>query len=209
MGRFTAALRRHGPQGVFAAACRRAAALAHDARERALERAFDRRRGIDTAGVLRDGDTPYQPVHPAAFAEFMAHVPVRGTFVDIGSGRGRGVILAVEHGFERAVGVEVDPVHHAIALANVRRYPAIELTCGDALDFEFPDGELVVFIYNPFPRTVMERFVTRIPERAWIVYEAPLDRDLFDARFELIAERTERISPRRPRFAIYRPSRCV
>ena len=42
----------------------------------------------------------------------------------------------------------------------------------------------------------------------WVVYEAPLERDLFDAapEFELIAERTDRVgaSPRRPRFAIYR-----
>src|SRR5262245_28442779 len=126
---------------------RRLAAAAYHRRERALEWAFDRRRGIDTAGAWR----PYQPVHPAAFAEFMTHVPERDTFVDIGSGRGRALILAIEHGFERAVGVEIDAEHHRIARANVRRFPEITVEHGDALTFAFPPGRLVIFVYNPFP----------------------------------------------------------
>ncbi|MDA0163874.1 class I SAM-dependent methyltransferase [Solirubrobacter ginsenosidimutans] len=204
--RVAAAARRHGPGGLPVAAVRRVAAVVGDRRERALEWSFDRRRGIDTAGVLRDGATPYQPVHPAAFRELVSHVPARDTFVDIGSGRARALILAVEHGFRGAVGVEIDAEHHRTAEANVRRYPTIRLVHGDALRFRFPEGPLTILVYNPFPRSVMEAFVDRIPADAWVIYEAPLDRDLFDARFELVAERTERAgaSPRRPRFAIYR-----
>jgi hypothetical protein len=45
------------------------------------------------------------------------------------------------------------------------------------------------------------------PRPAWVIYEAPVDRDLFDAEplLELIAARTERAgaSPRRPRYAVY------
>lgn len=218
MSRVAAALRRHGPGGLPVAVAARVAAMARERSEWRAERAFDRRRAIDTAGVLRDGATPYQPVHPAAFAELVAHLRDvdRGatTFVDIGSGRGRALFLAVEHGFREAVGVEVDAEHHRIAVANLRRYrgdrrAAIRLVHADARAFTLPGGPLVVFLYNPFPRAVMADFVERLrPERAWIVYEAPLDRDLFDAqpRFELVAERTRRAgaSPRRPRFAIYR-----
>jgi len=130
-------------------------------------------------------------------------------FVDIGSGRGRALILAIEHGFHEAIGVELDAEHHRIATANVRHYRGIQLVHGDARDFAFPPGPLVVFIYNPFPRHVMEEFVPRLaPVDGWLIYEAPLDRDLVDGRapFELVAERTERVgaSPRSPRFAIYR-----
>ena len=211
MNRLVTAARRHGPGGLPLAASRRLAAVARDRRERTLEQVFDRRRGIDTAGILRAGETPYQPVHPAAFREFMSYVPERETFVDIGSGRGRALILAIEHGFRQAVGVESDAEHHRIATDNVRCYGSgsIRLVHGDAREFVFPAGPLVIFIYNPFPRVVMETFVQRVPPDAWLIYEAPLDRELFDARFELVAERTERAgaSPRRPRFAIYRTGR--
>jgi SAM-dependent methyltransferase len=189
-------------------------------REYAAEWAFDRRRRIRTAGVFRDHATPYQPVHPAAFAELLSHVDcdrAATTFVDVGSGRGRALFLAVEHRFGAAVGVEIEATHHAVATENLQRYgPApIRLVHGDARELELPPGPLVLFVYNPFPRAAMVDFVARTarslragPRPAWVIYEAPLDRDLFDAEpvFELVAERTERTgaSPRCPRFAIYR-----
>jgi SAM-dependent methyltransferase len=207
VSRLAAAARRHGPMALPVAAARRLAASARDRRERAREHEFDRARGIDTAGVIRDGETPYQPVHPLAFAEFLSYVPLRSTFVDIGSGRGRALILAIEHGFYQAVGVELEAEHHRIATENVRGHRDIRLVHSDARSFAFPQGPQVVFIYNPFPRSVMEDFVPRLDDLdAWIIYEAPLDRDLFDTRFELVAERATRAgsSLRRPRFAIYR-----
>jgi SAM-dependent methyltransferase len=223
--RLARAARRHGAAGLPAAAARRLAASWRTRAEARAERAFDRRRRISTAGVFRDGVTPYQPVHPAAFAELVGLVPCdrsATTFVDIGSGRGRALFLAVEHGFRAAVGVELDPDHHRIAAENLRRYrgrrgAAIRLVHGDARALELPAGPLLLFIYNPFGPDVMGEFLAGVvrqlraaPRPAWLVYEAPLHRELFDAepRFSLLAERTDRsaASPRRPRFAIYAAS---
>ncbi|HEY6887600.1 MAG TPA: hypothetical protein VI300_07470, partial [Solirubrobacter sp.] len=165
--------------------------------EIASEWAFDCRRGIDTTGVVRLDGTNYQPVHPAAFREFLAHVEVRRsttTFIDLGSGRGRALFLAVEHGFATAIGIEIEPLHHAIAAANLARYrrrrrrSRIRLLHGDARGVVFPSGALVVFMYNPFPREITKAVVDRLctslrrdPRPAWLIYEAPVDRDVIDA----------------------------
>jgi hypothetical protein len=177
------------------------------------------RAGVDGAA------TNYQPVHPRAFADFLGYLPPdrdRFTLVDLGSGRGRGVLLALEHGFGAAVGIELVPVHHHHALANLDRYERraryagrARFGLGDARELVLPGGPIVVFIYNPFGRDVMAGVLATIvsslrsdPRPAWVIYEAPFHRDLLDAdpTFELVGERTQRAgaSPRRPRFAIYR-----
>ena len=204
------------------AAVRRTSAFVVRHRDSAAERAFDRRRRIDTAGVVLLSTTNYQPVHPKAFRDFLAYLPAdrsRMTFVDYGSGRGRALFLAVEHGFASAIGVEIEPTHHEVATTNLATYRGpggdrIRLIEGDARELPLPDGPVVVFLYNPFPRDVLAAVVAGVsaslradPRPAWLIYEAPMDRDLIDAdpRFKLLGERTERAgaSPRRPRFAVY------
>ena len=158
----------------------------------------------------------YMPVRPAAFREFLGYLPIdreHYVFVDYGSGRGRALMLAAEAGFRRAIGVELDPCHHAIAAANVARHRSrdrIDVIRGDARDVDLPPEPVVIFIYNPFPRGVMETVVRRIGGQTpsgWLIYEATEDRDLLDGQswLRLVAERRERAggSPRRPRFAIY------
>jgi SAM-dependent methyltransferase len=222
--RLEAALRRHGRAGIPRAVVLRVVANTRKRLEIAAERRFDRRRRIDTAGVARlttrGKTTRYEPVHPKAFRDFLRYLPADRsaiTFLDCGSGRGRALFLAIEHGFAAAVGVEIEQAHHRVAAANRARYAGrradIRLIHGDVRDVPIPGGPVVVFIYNPFPRAVMVDVVANIraslradPRPAWVIYEAPMDRDLFDsdATFVLLGERAERKSPRHPRFAIYR-----
>jgi SAM-dependent methyltransferase len=185
----------------------------------ASEYAWDRRRGVDTRGIVPE--IRYMAVQPRAFREFLGHLPADRselTLLDVGSGRGRALLLAVEHGFGHAVGVEHDAELHRVACANVARRglgDRITLLHGDARELLLPPGPLVLFIYNPCPREVLEPILERIrallradPRPAWLVYEATEDRDLLDGaeELELVAERRERAgaNPRRPRFAIYR-----
>jgi SAM-dependent methyltransferase len=189
---------------------------------------FDTRRRVSTRGVVdlaRGEATPYQPVHPDALREFLDHLPADRsgmTFVDVGSGRGRAVLLAAEAGFGAAVGVEIEPSHHAQALENLRRYRGprtvrerIRLVHGDARELDVPAGPVVLFLYNPFGADLLRAVLDRVrealrasPRPAWVIYEAPVHRELLDAdpAFALVAERAERegASARRPRFAIYR-----
>ncbi|MGC2449552.1 MAG: class I SAM-dependent methyltransferase, partial [Candidatus Sulfotelmatobacter sp.] len=67
----------------------------------------------------------YQPTDPAAFWEMMAALPIefeKFTFVDIGSGKGRTLLMASEYPFRKIIGVELIPELHRAAAENVARY---------------------------------------------------------------------------------------
>ncbi len=135
--------------------------------------------------------SPYQPTEPALFREMMASLPIAFetfTFVDLGSGKGRTLLMASEYPFRLIVGVEVIVELHRAAAENIRLYHAakqrctqIELVCADACEFVFPDTALVLYLFNPLPeaglRQVLrnlEQSLEQSPRLAWIVYHNPL-----------------------------------
>jgi hypothetical protein len=88
------------------------------------------------------------------------------TFVDVGAGMGRAVLLAAELPFKAAVGVELHPALERIARKNMRLWRAagraqvpMRMVCGDAVEFEWPEGHCVAFLFNPFEETVMRRLL--------------------------------------------------
>ena len=128
-------------------------------------------------------------------------MPERSTFVDIGCGMGRVVLLAAERPFRQIVGVEISPALHEIARANREAYPADKLKCrdirlvrADASDFTFPRGDLVVYLYNPFRTEVLDPVLDALlaisSREIVLMYHTPLERAAIEARntFELIAD---------------------
>src|SRR5678816_1101821 len=80
------------------------------------------------------------------------------TFVDLGSGKGRTLLMAAEYPFRKIIGVELLPALHRVASDNVRKYASerrkcfvVEARCGDVKQFEFPDEPLVLYLFNPLP----------------------------------------------------------
>jgi predicted RNA methylase len=157
---------------------------------------FDRKRGIDTSGVVKvsdltvlEGDVDSgheyvgtQPRLARWWLSALQEDPSTFTFVDLGSGKGRVLVQAAEHGFRRSVGVEFASQLHESALANAAavrsRGRFIEPLLGDAGAFEFPDEPLVVHLNNPFGESVMERVVAnlarayeRTPRPIVVVYQ--------------------------------------
>jgi len=135
--------------------------------------------------------TAYQPTDPAAFREMMAELPIdyrEFTFVDIGSGKGRVLLMAAEYPFRKILGVEILPALHRIAEDNVRSYksPAqrcfeIASLCADAQEFEIPKQALVLYLFNPIPEAAVRTLMSRVkqsltlwPRPVWIVYHNPL-----------------------------------
>ena len=136
----------------------------------------------------------YQPTEPAAFHEMIDALRQIGvelhdfTFLDLGSGKGRTLLMASEYPFRRIVGVELLPSLHEIAKENLGKYKsetqkcfALEAVCGDATEFPFPDEPLVIFLFNPFGESGMRRVVAALdqslhahPRLVYLLYHNPL-----------------------------------
>ena len=93
------------------------------------------------------------------------------TFVDLGSGKGRVLLMAAQYGFKKIIGVEYMPEWHHVAEENIRKFvaehkidAAIQTLCMDARDFDFPAGPLVVYLFNPFPEPILAAVLERLRE---------------------------------------------
>ena len=181
------ALRKHGVRGC----ARHAFQLARTRRARRAwaraDRAFDAHHGVDTTGIVplealtissenKGLGIRYQPSDPAGFRALIESLDEpRGelTFVDLGAGKGRTLLLASELGFRRIVGVEFAPELCAIARHNVAAYPPsaaraddVEIVCSDAAHWPLPDSPLLLYVYNAFEPPLMAEVLRRI-HRSW------------------------------------------
>ena len=135
--------------------------------------------------------SPYQPTEPALFREMMASLPIEFntfTFVDLGSGKGRTLLMASEYPFRRIVGVELLPALHQVAQENLPLYKseskkcfALEAVCGDATTFSFPAEPLVLYLFNPLPESGLRRVMANLdrslsayPRAVYVLYHNPL-----------------------------------
>jgi SAM-dependent methyltransferase len=143
-------------------------------------------------GVLH---SPYQPTDPNLFREMLDDLKQRTavdfasfTFLDLGSGKGRTLLLASDYPFEKIIGVELLPSLHAIARQNLQRYQsdsqkcfAIEPVCADATTFPLPPNPLLIYLFNPFPEAGLRHFLANLekslrqhPRAAYLLYHNPL-----------------------------------
>jgi SAM-dependent methyltransferase len=133
----------------------------------------------------------YQPTDPAAFREMMDRLPISFadfTFIDLGSGKGRTLLMASEYSFQRIIGVELLPELHRAAEENIRAYceakhpgSQIESLQRDACEFEFPTTPLVVYLFHPLPTAGLECVIQNLdeslrkfPRDVWVVYHNPV-----------------------------------
>lgn len=91
------------------------------------------------------------------------------TFIDIGAGLGRNLLLASHFPFRKIIGVEIAAELAELAKKNIEIYDSpeqrcydLEMTSVDALEFQFPTGNLVLYFYWPFPEEVSRKFVERL-----------------------------------------------
>jgi SAM-dependent methyltransferase len=91
------------------------------------------------------------------------------TFIDIGSGLGRNLLLASEYDFKKIVGVEISSFLTEQAQENIRIYKSpgqkcssIDAVCVDALKYAFPEGNMVIYIWEPFNEALFEQFMANL-----------------------------------------------
>ena len=173
---------------------------------------FDVSWGVDTVGRIEPNAAPellrhaerYESSPPKSLQKMLSLVdidPARFTFYDLGCGKGRLLLLAARYRFKRIVGVEFDAELAGIAERNLRSnrsrftFDHAEVVCADAGDYEFPDEDAVVYMFNPFKYEVMKRVVENICCRRhreiYIFYLNPVlasalfeDRSRFDPLYQ-------------------------
>ena len=138
----------------------------------------------------------YQPTEPELFDRILQNVPVDAdgyTFIDLGSGKGRTLLMASDYPFRRIIGIELLAELDAIARENIARYQsenqmcfAVEAHVGDAREFRFPADPTVLYLFNPFPehvlRTVLDNLRESLrasPRPVFVVYHNPLHERVF------------------------------
>lgn len=158
--------------------------------------AFDFRYGLNTASIvpvsqLDIGDDDklhavrYKPTRVRYFKKLMTALPLpkEHVFVDVGCGKGRVLLLAARHGFQRSIGLELSPSLCEVAKTNVdqfrRRYDnlgEVEIHCANVLEHTFSDDETVFFLFWPFDREVTVDFLqilreslARNPRETWLI----------------------------------------
>jgi SAM-dependent methyltransferase len=138
---------------------------------------FDRRLGVDTAVLVRMPETDsgnraygrgYQASNISLVEWALASADVafeRTTFVDIGCGKGRVLILASRHQFKRIIGFDYSP-SLLVACRKNMRHLGLEGRCeifhADANSFQFPESGVMLFMYNPFDSPLFEVVLERI-----------------------------------------------
>jgi hypothetical protein len=146
---------------------------------------FDLEFGVRTSGLIAGRHlsighrhdrhaTAYYGVAPSVFHGMIVRwrrcrpvAPIdEFTFIDVGAGMGRAMLLASEYRFRAVVGVELHPALARIGRRNLalwrkadRARTTMRMICGDAAAFEPPPGACVAFLFNPFGRPVLRRLL--------------------------------------------------
>ena len=136
----------------------------------------------------------YQPTEPGAFHEMLGGLLDSAKvdyadfiFVDLGSGKGRTLMMASDYPFRRIIGVELLPALNEVARENLglyknesKRCNDIESVCADATTFPLPAAPLVIYLFNPFPELPLRRVLANIAEclrrnqePAYVLYHNP------------------------------------
>lgn len=149
---------------------------------------FDLEFGVRTSGLVagrhlnagRRNDrhiTAYYAVAPSVFQGIVVRwrrcrpvAPIdEYTFIDVGAGMGRAMLLASTYPFRAVVGVELHATLARIGRRNLALWRAVgresapmRMFCRDAAEFPLPAGPCVAFLFNPFGAPVMRSLL-----RAW------------------------------------------
>jgi SAM-dependent methyltransferase len=180
---------------------------------------FDEIHGVDTSGLIAARDlatghtndehvTAYYGVAPSILRTLVKHWEANDppyaiadySFVDIGAGKGRAMLVASQLGFRNVIGIELNPQLATVARENIAAWldahrqdttaPAlspIHLLQQDALAVDLPAEPTVLFLFHPFEAPVLKRLLRRIearfaqhPRELDVLYVNSECRDLLD-----------------------------
>lgn len=170
---------------------------------------FDLRHGTDTVrwrplptlnipSPNKDRGNIYQatttPALRRIFADMRPMLPQNAGLLDVGSGKGKVLLVAADFGFDPIRGIEFSAELCAIARRNATRYfrtrpagPVPDIIETDAAVYRIQPDEHLFFFFNPFDRSIFDIFMTHLgeslashPRVAVIVYNHPEHREAIE-----------------------------
>jgi SAM-dependent methyltransferase len=158
---------------------------------------FDEIHGVDTSGLIAAGNlitghpsdahvTAYYGIAPSILRTLIdlwratspPHPIQHYTFLDIGAGKGRAMLVASELPFHQVIGIELNPALADIAQSNLDHWLAthaadttapplapIRLYEQDALTFDLPRTPTLAFLFHPFEAPILKLLLRRIETR--------------------------------------------
>jgi SAM-dependent methyltransferase len=161
---------------------------------------FDVAHGVDTSGLYYADRLPSGHAHDRYSEGYYATAPslfhgAMGlwmnslgvglrvedyTFVDLGSGKGRVVMMASEYPFRAVRGIELNAGLVRAARRNLRRWMRggravcrdVRVERGDVLGLDLPDEAVVLFLFNSFGAEVLAGLLEKV---AGLDRRAPVD----------------------------------
>jgi SAM-dependent methyltransferase len=117
------------------------------------------------------------------------NLPKDITFVDLGSGKGRVVLLAAEWGFRKVVGIEFSgplcEINRNNLVAYKRRHALkaqVEIIESDVTQYVFQKDDRVCFLFDPFDSVILEQVLRNLkqslrlhPRTLWMIYNTPAE----------------------------------
>lgn len=149
---------------------------------------FDQAHGVETGGLIPASElltghahdehvTAYYGVAPSILRALIerwlglrpTHSIEHVTFIDIGAGKGRALLVASEYPFRAVLGIELNPGLAAQAQRNIAHWIATqphlsppEVLEQDATEFYFPPGPCLLCLFHPFEAPVLRKLLRRI-----------------------------------------------
>jgi CelD/BcsL family acetyltransferase involved in cellulose biosynthesis len=149
---------------------------------------FDQQIGIRTTGRVTIEELGLSPDHsvryeatPIAFFESLLRKLsldyANTTFIDLGCGKGRTLILAARHPFHSIIGVEISREMCDIAIENIQRYcsrnlaiPNISVICKGIEEYDYSGRDiadhLLIYMYNPCKTPILSAALSKLAQIA-------------------------------------------
>ncbi len=120
--------------------------------------------------------------------------PRTASFIDLGSGTGRALLVAADYHFKHVIGVEQVAELHETANENLGQLSEDFLRCswlenrlGDATAYALPVDNLVIYLNNDWSSAALDKILSHIkysfnytPRSIFVIYVNPMKKHVFD-----------------------------
>ena len=163
---------------------------------------WDRLHNVSTSGLKKidkqdvkskhnNGSCFFESSGAAIFKDIIVHLNIDYSayhFIDIGAGKGRVLLMALELPFKKITGIEFAGKLIEIANKNITCFSNLNQRCFsveciemDAFEYDFPDDNSVIYLFNPFNSILFDKFLDKLitslqenGKECFIVYLAPM-----------------------------------